>query len=96
MYCRVLVFPEGTCTNGRALLTFRRGAFTSGRPVQPVAILYPGTSSVTWTTDSGSMVWVVARLLATPHTPATATFLPVVAPSPRARCDPHPPQAISR
>ena len=36
----VLVFPEGTCTNGRALISFKAGAFLPGVPVQPVALRY--------------------------------------------------------
>ena len=32
----ILIFPEGTCTNGTALIAFRNGAFAAGVPVQPV------------------------------------------------------------
>lgn len=39
----VLVFPEGTCTNGRCLISFKAGAFLPGVPVQPIALRYtPG------------------------------------------------------
>merc|ERR1711990_254440 len=33
---RVLIFPEGTTTDGTALIHFQAGAFIPGRPVQPV------------------------------------------------------------
>jgi lysophosphatidylcholine acyltransferase/lyso-PAF acetyltransferase len=40
--CRpVLVFPEGTNGNGRAVLQFRKGLFEGGLPVRPVAISCP-------------------------------------------------------
>ena len=35
---QVLIFPEGTCTNRTALITFRLGAFIPGVPVQPVIL----------------------------------------------------------
>ncbi|KAJ6840497.1 lysophospholipid acyltransferase LPEAT2 isoform X1 [Iris pallida] len=40
-YPRVLLFPEGTTTNGKALLSFQLGAFIPGFPVQPVVVRYP-------------------------------------------------------
>jgi lysophosphatidylcholine acyltransferase/lyso-PAF acetyltransferase len=36
----VLIFPEGTCTNGTALVTFKPGPFLPGAPVQPVVLRY--------------------------------------------------------
>jgi lysophosphatidylcholine acyltransferase/lyso-PAF acetyltransferase len=37
----VLLFPEGTTTNGRSLISFKLGAFAPGFPIQPVVIRYP-------------------------------------------------------
>jgi lysophosphatidylcholine acyltransferase/lyso-PAF acetyltransferase len=37
----VFLFPEGTTTNGRALISFKLGAFVPGFPVQPVVVRYP-------------------------------------------------------
>jgi len=34
------IFPEGTCTNRTALITFKCGAFIPGVPVQPVCVEY--------------------------------------------------------
>ena len=34
----VLVFPEGTCTNGSALISFKVGAFLPEVAVQPVLL----------------------------------------------------------
>ena len=36
---QVFIFPEGTCTNSRALIKFKSGAFLPGVPVQPVLIM---------------------------------------------------------
>lgn len=36
----LLLFPEGTTTNGRFLLPFKTGAFLAGQPLQPVVIRY--------------------------------------------------------
>merc|ERR1711879_236 len=34
----MLIFPEGTTTNGEGLLPFKKGAFVAGVPVRPVLI----------------------------------------------------------
>lgn len=44
----VLIFPEGTCTTGRALLRFKTGAFVLGSPVLPVAFQYESTQNCGW------------------------------------------------
>jgi len=47
-----LVFPEGTVTNGKALLGFKTGAFRPGKTVQPVLVRYPNKHPVyTWAYD---------------------------------------------
>lgn len=38
----LLLFPEGTTTNGQSLAPFKKGAFVSGRPVRPVILVYTG------------------------------------------------------
>ncbi|CAN6704253.1 unnamed protein product [Malus baccata var. baccata] len=38
---RVLLFPEGTTTNGRYLISFELGAFIPGFAIQPVVVRYP-------------------------------------------------------
>ena len=35
---QLMIFPEGTVTNGKTLVMFKTGAFTGGQPVQPVSI----------------------------------------------------------
>ncbi len=38
---QLVVFPEGTTTNGKALLRFRTGVFNAGCPVRPVLVKFP-------------------------------------------------------
>jgi len=40
LYPPILIFPEGTTSNGKGLIKFRVGAFIPGVPVQPVIIRY--------------------------------------------------------
>ena len=56
---QLLIFPEGTTTNGSQLVIFRTGAFAAGQPVQPVTLqrrLGQGDSSVGWTDRRGGQV----------------------------------------
>jgi len=46
---QVAIFPEGTNTNRKALLSFKPGAFTPGLPVQPIILRYSGWDTYTWT-----------------------------------------------
>jgi 1-acyl-sn-glycerol-3-phosphate acyltransferase len=38
---RLIVFPEGTTTNGTAMIPFRTGAFLAGLPVLPICVQFP-------------------------------------------------------
>lgn len=49
-----IVFPEGTCTNGKELIKFKNGAFIPGVPVQPVGVKYDLINRF----DSYSYTWV--------------------------------------
>eukprot|EP01096_Ripella_sp_DP13-Kostka_P007782 TRINITY_DN2865_c0_g1_i1.p1 TRINITY_DN2865_c0_g1~~TRINITY_DN2865_c0_g1_i1.p1 ORF type:complete len:335 (+),score=129.20 TRINITY_DN2865_c0_g1_i1:36-1007(+) len=40
-YPPTAVFPEGTTSNGKYLISFKLGAFVAGEPVKPVVIRYP-------------------------------------------------------
>jgi lysophosphatidylcholine acyltransferase/lyso-PAF acetyltransferase len=51
-YPPLLIFPEGTCTNGEALITFKNGAFNPGLPVQPFLVRYPNQHlNLSWSGD---------------------------------------------
>ncbi|KAJ1691628.1 hypothetical protein LUZ63_015783 [Rhynchospora breviuscula] len=50
----VMIFPEGTTTNGEYLLPFKTGAFLGGAPVLPIIIKYPYQRfSLAWESISG-------------------------------------------
>jgi lysophosphatidylcholine acyltransferase/lyso-PAF acetyltransferase len=38
----LLIFPEGTTSNGEGVLEFKKGAFVAGKPVRPVILVYTG------------------------------------------------------
>lgn len=38
---KLVIFPEGTTTNGSAMVPFRTGVFNAGLPVKPVCIRFP-------------------------------------------------------
>ena len=47
---QLLIFPEGSTSNRKALMAFKLGAFYPGKPLQPVVIRYPNRiDTVTWT-----------------------------------------------
>ena len=59
---QVLLFPEGTCTNKSSLISFKRGAFAVGVPVQPIAVRWEVPFDyVTWTEISSGaikLIWI--------------------------------------
>jgi len=59
---RLIIYPEGTTTNGKYLITMHRGAFANGSPVQPVIIHHPFKHfNVAW--DSINSIHFFLRLL---------------------------------
>ena len=48
-YPQVAIFPEGTLTNSRALMTFKPGAFGPGAAVQPIILRFSGWNTYSWT-----------------------------------------------
>lgn len=81
------IFPEGTTTNGTALIRFHRGAFVAGAPVQPVALRYPHRrfNPAYDVMDWPEYVW---RLLGQLRVDVEVEFLPVHAPTAEERADP--------
>ncbi|XP_061565888.1 lysophospholipid acyltransferase LPCAT4 [Cololabis saira] len=87
---QMLMFPEGTTTNGRSLIKFKPGAFLAGVPVQPVLLHYPNKlDTVRWTykgTTWMAAMWHTASQL---YSNMTVEFLPVYKPSQQEKDDPN-------
>ncbi|KAF5901907.1 lysophospholipid acyltransferase LPCAT4, partial [Clarias magur] len=79
---QMLMFPEGTTTNGQVLIKFKPGAFLAGVPVQPVLLHYPNKiDTVRWTWKGASWLdcfWYTSAQL---YSNVTVEFLPVYTPS---------------
>ncbi|KAL3340570.1 hypothetical protein AABB24_028957 [Solanum stoloniferum] len=83
----MLLFPEGTTTNGDFLLPFKSGAFLSGAPVQPVILRYPYQRlSPAWDSISGARHVILLLCQFVNH--VEATWLPVYYPSQQEKDDP--------
>lgn len=86
---QVLFFPEGTCSNKKALLKFKPGAFISGVPIQPVLIRYPNSlDSTTWAWRGPGVLKVIWLTASQPCTTVEVEFLPVYQPSPEEAVNP--------
>ena len=86
---QTLIFPEGTCSNGKSLITFKPGAFYPGVAVQPVCIRYPNRlDTPTWTWD-GPEAWKTVLYTMTQFvTYAEIEFLPPYVPSDEEKREP--------
>ncbi|CAN1163725.1 Lysophospholipid acyltransferase LPEAT1, partial [Linum perenne] len=83
----MMLFPEGTTTNGDFLLPFKTGGFLAGAPVIPVILRYPYQRfSVAW--DSISGVRHVILLLCQIVNYLEVIRLPVYYPSQEEKDDP--------
>ncbi|XP_030609635.1 lysophospholipid acyltransferase LPCAT4 [Archocentrus centrarchus] len=79
---QMLMFPEGTTTNGCALIKFKPGAFLAGVPVQPVLLRYPNKlDTVRWTYKGTAWTEALWHTVSQPYTNMTVEFLPVYEPS---------------
>lgn len=79
---QMLMFPEGTTTNGQELIKFKRGAFLAGVPVQPVLLRYPNQlDTVRWTYKGTTWLETMWYTTTQPYTNVTVEFLPVYNPS---------------
>jgi len=77
----VVIFPEGTCTNRKCLITFKPGAFYTGCAVQPVALKYPNRlDTVTWTWSGPSAFTLLWLTLCQFHNHMEIEILPVYKP----------------
>ncbi|XP_077401798.1 lysophospholipid acyltransferase LPCAT4 isoform X2 [Vanacampus margaritifer] len=87
---QMLMFPEGTTTNGKTLIKFKPGAFLCGVPVQPVLLRYPNKlDTVRWTHRGTTWVEALWHTASQLYTNVTVEFLPVYNPSPEERNNPN-------
>ncbi|TMS01887.1 Lysophospholipid acyltransferase LPCAT4 [Larimichthys crocea] len=87
---QMLMFPEGTTTNGSALIKFKPGAFLAGVPVQPVLLRYPNKlDAVRWTYKGTTWVEALWHTTSQFYTNMTIEFLPVYNPSQEEKNDPN-------
>ncbi|KAG9451664.1 hypothetical protein H6P81_004568 [Aristolochia fimbriata] len=76
---RVLLFPEGTTTNGRVLISFQLGAFIPGYAIQPVVVRYPHVFfDQSW--GNISLIKLMFRMFTQFHNFLEVEYLPVVFP----------------
>ncbi|XP_051981660.1 lysophospholipid acyltransferase LPCAT4-like [Xyrauchen texanus] len=86
---QMLMFPEGTTTNGRALIKFKPGAFLAGVPIQPVLLHYPNKpDTVRWTWKGITWFEALWHTTSQLYTSVTVEFLPVYTPSPEEQENP--------
>ncbi|XP_029310684.1 lysophospholipid acyltransferase LPCAT4 [Cottoperca gobio] len=87
---QMLMFPEGTTTNGSVLIKFKPGAFLAGVPVQPVLLRYPNKlDTVRWTYKGTSWFETLWHTTSQFYTNSTVEFMPVYNPSEEEKNDPN-------
>lgn len=79
----VYLFPEGTCTNRKALINFKAGAFVAGKPVQPVLLKWHRNThfNPVWTSGGPNRLWLIFRFLCQTHVKIDVEFLPPYVPN---------------
>ena len=83
----ILLFPEGTCTNGEVLISFKPGAFLPGAPVQPVVLRYP-FEHLSVSGASADAEWRLFLSLFCCYNRLRVTYLPEYTPTPDEVADP--------
>ena len=84
------MFPEATCTNQRAVISFKPGAFLPMRPVQPVVIRYPWKYfDPSWVYSGPSGTAIAMRMLCQFHNHMEVDYLPVIDPRAHGLTNPH-------
>lgn len=76
----VVIFPEGTTSNGAQLVRFHRGAFLAGVPVQPVVLKYKFWFADPSFTDVPAHK-LALRIVFSPFSRLEVTYLPVHVPT---------------
>lgn len=78
----LLIFPEGTTTNGKVLIQFKTGAFSPGQPVQPVLLQYDCKHfNFSWSGKNGNLGMCLLRMMLQFANFCTVTILDTYDPS---------------
>jgi lysophosphatidylcholine acyltransferase / lyso-PAF acetyltransferase len=83
----LLMFPEATTTNQRALIQFKLGAFLPGAPVQPVALRYASAFDASWVCGT-SLFTLLYRACCQFNNRLSVQYLPLHVPTEEERRDP--------
>ena len=84
----VLFFPEGTTTNGKALISFKSGAFIPGVPVQPCIVRYPYRNfDPCWVNGGPGLAMLLYRMNCQLINYVSVDFLDVYTPSAAEKAD---------
>jgi len=75
----LVIFPEGTTTNGFGLIEFRRGGFEAGVPIQPVRLDY---SNLQYSMAMLNAIEHLCYICALPGCTLIVNYLPVIDPKP--------------
>ena len=76
-YPSLCVYPEGTTTNGKCLVQFKKGAFTSNKPVQPIVLQYTSTFlNLSANGDMANMALGFTVMMLQPFNHVTVSLLP--------------------
>eukprot|EP00798_Chlamydomonas_sp_ICE-L_P013063 gene13063-biopygen2929 len=84
----MLVFPEGTTTNGRYLCKFKTGAFLAGAPVRPVVMHFLNQDYVSLSWESINIKRHIFIMMATLFHKVICYELPIYYPSNAEKQDP--------
>ena len=85
----MMIYPEGTTTNGKVLVQFKKGAFAPGMPVQPIVLRYRSTFlNPAAVGDMSGLAGSFIRQMLQPYMSLSVTLLPSVTPSVEEQANP--------
>lgn len=86
----LLIFPEGTSCNGKAIMKFRVGAFQPGVPVQPSIARFPFKHvDPTWSGENIGMAGLMFRVMTQFYNRMEIQYLPTYYPNEAEKADPY-------
>ena len=85
----LMIYPEGTCTNGKCLVQFKKGPFTAQQNVQPLILRYssPYYDVAACGDNNGGMVQSFLLMMCQPWIHLKCTMMPVYKPTAAEQAD---------